>query len=87
MGSASASKVEATCCTRRRHRQESGGLTFILPLDQQFFFPSLTFAVKLDKILPLGNGKEWSRLSREKVKSLIEEAHSVELQVFLNLDA
>ena len=71
----------------RRHRQEGGGLTFILPLDQQFFFPSLTFAVKLDKILPLGNGKEWSRHSRDKVKSLIEEAHSVELQVFLNFHA
>ena len=65
----------------RHHRQEGGGLTFILPLDQQFFLPSLTFAVKLDKVLPLGNGKEWSRHSREKVKSLIEEAYFVELQV------
>ena len=43
--------------------------------------PRLAFTVKLDNLIPLGNGNQWSSHAREKLNQLIEEASTVEIEV------
>ena len=66
-------------------------LGVVCPLDEdsdvrylasQFLkIPRLAFTIKLDNLIPLGNGNEWSSHAREKLNQLIEEASTVEIEV------
>ena len=46
--------------------------------------PRLAFTVKLDNLIPLGNGDQWSRHAKDKLNQLIEEATTVEIEVIPN---
>ena len=43
--------------------------------------PRLAFTVKLDNLVPVGNGDKWSSHAIDKLKQLIEEATAVEIEV------
>ena len=47
--------------------------------------PRLAFSVKLDNIIPIGCGNKWSSHASDKLKQLVEEASTVEIEVSLRL--
>ena len=46
--------------------------------------PRLAFTVRLDNLIPLGNGNQWSNHAKDKLNQLIEEATAVEIEVIPN---
>ena len=57
-------------------------VTDVRRLDSQFLkTPRLAFTVKLDNLIPLGNGNQWSNHARERLNQLIAEASTVEIEV------